>query len=315
MDKILITGARGFLGRHLVPVLQSRYGFEAVVGIGREDGDLNDPSQVRRILGEHKPEAIIHLAAYVGGIGANTRYPADFFYRNAMLTTVMFQAAAEANVRKLVYPICGCGYPANASSPIGEEQIWAGYPQCEGAPYAQAKKMGLVAAESYRRQYGLITSVPLPGNMYGEHDNFRTGESHVVPAMVRRFVEAAQSGARQVTMWGSGRPTRDFVYAGDIAEVMPYFLEKHDSPEPVNLSSGISTSIRELAELVRELSGFSGEIVWDTTKPDGQMTKIFGVERMRQLGICCPTTLEQGLKRTIEWYRANCGKASDGIRL
>ncbi|MCS7027091.1 MAG: GDP-L-fucose synthase [Bryobacteraceae bacterium] len=313
-QKIVVTGSSGFLGRHLLPVLKARYG-DAVVGVSRKDYDLMDVHQVRRLFDDHQPDAVVHLAAYVGGIGANREFPAAFFYRNILLTALMFEAAAERRVKKLVYPMGGCSYPANAISPIDENQMWTGYPQKESAPYSLAKKMGLVAMNAYRQQHGLSSVVVIPGNMYGEFDNFRYQESHVVPALIRRYYEAKLSGAPSVTAWGTGCATRDFVYAGDIAALFPFFLEEYDSDEPVNLSSGTTTSIRELTELIRSLTGFRGEIVWDTTKPDGQLEKIFDVSRMKRLGLECPTPLEVGLRKTIDWFVQNYEHRTDGIRL
>ncbi len=313
--KIVVTGATGFLGRHLMPILVKLYGEKQVIGLSSKDYNLMDPIQVRRMFEECKPEVLIHLAAYVGGIGANRDFPADFFYRNILLTTLVFQAAMEYGVKKLIYPIGGCSYPATATSPIDESQMWNGYPQPESAGYAMAKKMGLVASISYRQQYGLNSVVIIPGNMYGEYDNFRINESHVIPAMIRRFFEAKRAGAKQVVMWGTGKPVRDFVYAGDVAAAIPFFIENYNSSDPVNISSGTRTSIKELAETIKELIGYQGEIVWDTSKPDGQMVKIFDVTRMKSLGLSCPTPLREGLKRTIAWFEKNYDIRSDGIRL
>jgi len=312
---IVVTGATGFLGRHLLPKLQDRYGPDAVVGLSSRDYDLMDPVQVRRMFDERRPEVVVHLAAYSGGIGANRTLPADFYYRNTLLTALVFEEAAHRKVKKLLYTMGGCSYPATATSPIDESQMWNGYPQPESAGYSAAKKMGIVASTSYRKQYGLNSVVLIPGNMYGEFDNFRNEESHVVPAMVRRYFEARLKNQDAVMMWGSGAPSRDFVYAGDVAASIPYFIEHYDSSEPVNLSSGTSTTIRELAETIKDLTGFKGDIVWDKTKPDGQMIKIFDVTRMKGLGLACDTPLRQGLKRTIDWLGRNYKERSDGIRL
>lgn len=314
-DTILVTGATGFLGRHLVPVLASRYGADRVVGVSSRNYELTDPQQVRRMFEELRPATVVHLAAYSGGIGANKRYPADFFHRNLVLTALVFQAAALAGVSKLVYPMGGCSYPASARSPIDESQMWDGYPQEESAGYSMAKKMGLVASRCYRSQHGLNTAVVIPGNMYGEYDNFRREESHVVPAMVRRYFEAMRARAEVVVMWGTGRPERDFVYAGDVAATFPYFIDHYDSSEPVNISSGSRTSIRELAETIRDLVGFKGEIRWDSTKPDGQMVKIFDVDRLHGLGLACPTRLGEGVRRTIDWFARHYDRRTDDIRL
>jgi GDP-L-fucose synthase len=315
-QRLIVTGARGFLGRHVVPVLEARYGREAVISVSREDFNLEDAADVRRLFDTRKPDAVVHLAAYVGGIGANREYPATFFYRNTLLMAHMFQAAADYRLPKLVYTMGGCSYPAKAVSPIGEDQMWAGYPQLESAGYSMAKKMGIVAAESYRKQCGLESVVLIPGNLYGEFDNFRNAESHVVPALVRRFYEARLAGAPSVPCWGTGRATRDFVYAGDVAATFPFFLEQYTAAaDPVNLSSGTRTSIRELSETVKELTGYAGELSWDATKPDGQLDKIFDVTRMKSLGLECPTSLREGLKKTIDWFTANYATSGDGLRL
>ena len=315
MPKIVVTGANGFLGRHLAPALRRRYGEECVLALTRTDYDLTDTAQVARMFAERRPEAVIHLAAYVGGIGANRDYPATFYYRNTLLTALMFQAAADYRLPKLIYPMGGCSYPARAFSPIGEGQMWNGYPQAESAGYSMAKKMALVASESYRKQCGLESVVIIPGNMYGEYDNFREGESHVAPALIRRVWEAKQAGVSSVSCWGSGRPLRDFVYAGDVAATFPFFLESYRSSEPVNISSGSATSIRELAETIKSLMAYSGEILWDASKPDGQMDKIFDVARMKSLGLECPTSLRDGLRKTIAWLARHYVNRGDGIRL
>src|SRR5688572_26822047 len=225
--KIVVTGATGFLGRHLVPVLAARYGAERVVALGSRDCDLLRPEEARRMLQAERPEVLVHLAAYSGGIGANRKFPADFYYRNTLLAATVFQAAAEAGVKKLIYTMGGCSYPAAARSPIDEGQMWDGYAQEESAGYSMAKKMGIVASRSYRSQYGLNSVVLIPGNLYGEFDNFREGESHVVPAMIRRYHEAKLAAAPEVLQWGTGRPERDFVYAGDVAAVIPWFIDHY----------------------------------------------------------------------------------------
>lgn len=313
--RIVVTGATGFLGRHVVPVLERRYGTANVVGLGSRDYNLLVPERVDAMFAETRPDLLVHLAGYSGGIGANRERPADFYYINIMLQALVFERAARRGVKKLLYPMGGCSYPSDASSPIDEGQMWKGYPQDESAGYSAAKKMGIVAAKSYRYQYGLNSVVVVPGNMYGEYDNFRHAESHVVPACIRRFYEAAKSGAKSVTMWGSGRPARDFVYAGDVAALFPFFLEEYDSPEPVNISTGTGVSIRELADALKRELAYDGEIVWDKSKPDGQMTKIFDVSRLNSLGLSCSTSLKEGLRRTIAWYKKNYAGGTDGIRL
>lgn len=314
-NKILVTGSTGFLGRHLMPILRAKYEAQNIIGLSSRDYNLLDPEQVKYMFTDHKPDIVIHLAAYSGGIGANREYPADFYYQNILLMTLVFQQAAVFGVKKLIYPMGGCSYPSTSTSPIDESQMWNGYPQIESAGYSMAKKMGIVASHSYRTQYNLNSVVLIPGNMYGEFDNFINSESHVVPAMIRRYYEAKVSGDKEILMWGSGKPVRDFVYAADVANVIPYFIETYDSSEPVNISSGTTTEIRELAETIKEMVGFKGDIIWDTAKPDGQMIKIFDVKRLNDMGQHCNTSLRKGLEKTIQWFDNNYESKSDGIRL
>ena len=313
--QLIVTGASGFLGRHATPVLEAHYGASNVRGVSSCDYDLMTKDGVDRLLSDHKPEIVVHLAAYSGGIGANRAFPADFYFRNTLLTTLMFDGAARHKVKKLVYPMGGCSYPAKATSPIDETQLWNGYPQQESAGYSTAKMMGTVASSSYRTQYGLDSTVIIPGNMYGEYDNFNPIASHVVPAMVRRYFEAQLDGLKTVTMWGTGKPRRDFVYAGDVAKTLPFFIESYGSSNPVNVSSGVETEIRELAETIARLVGFDGSIDWDTSKPDGQMVKIFHTGRLKGLGLSCDTPLSEGLLKTIDWFARNYSSRGDGLRL
>lgn len=312
---LLLTGATGFLGRHLAPTLRQTYGASSVVNVSSRDGDLMHRRAADALLKKWRPEVVVHLAAYSGGIGANQTFPADFYYRNTMLTAHMFDAAARLGVRKLIYTMGGCSYPARASSPIGEDQLWQGYPQPESAGYSTAKMMGTVASRCYRAQHNLNSIVLIPGNMYGEWDNFRKDESHVVPAMIRRYFEAQRARQREVVMWGSGAPERDFVYAADVAACVPFFIDGYDSSEPVNVSTGTRVSIRTLAETIADIVGFEGRIEWDTTKPDGQMAKIFDTSRLEGLGLSCRTTLRAGLKKTIDWFAINYDSRSDGLRM
>ncbi len=302
---ILVTGATGFLGRHIVPVLSRRYPQAELVPLSSKDYDLTEQEQVRRMFAEHRPDWVVALAGYVGGIGANLAYPADFFYRNLVIQTLTIHEAWKAGAKKLLTVMGGCSYPATASSPISEDQMWEGLPAFESTPYSVAKKMALIQSEAYRRQYGFNSIVLIPGNVYGEWDNFEVENSHVVPATIRKFFEAARDGSPEVEMWGSGKPTRDFVYAGDIAELFPYFLEKYDTSETINLSTSRSTSIRELAETVKELTGYRGRIAWNTSKPDGKIFKIFDNRRLKELGLDCPTPLRKGLERTVRWFAEN----------
>ena len=313
--KILLTGSTGFLGRHARPVLEETYGAENVVSVSTADYDLMVPEQVNRMFEDVQPDVVVHLAAYSGGIGANRAFPADFYFRNTILTALTFEEAAKRKVGKLVYTMGGCSYPAKASSPIDEDQLFCGYPQPESAGYSTAKMMGVVAARSYRQQYDLNATVLIPGNLYGEFDNFRNNESHVVPAMIRRYFEAMRAGTPEVQMWGTGKPTRDFTYAGDVAKLLPFFIDSYDEVGPVNLCTATSTSIRTLAEAIARLVDYQGVITWDDTKPDGQMEKIFANDRMKALGLNCDTPLEEGLQRTIAWLAKNYDTQGEGLRL
>lgn len=300
--RILVTGATGFLGHHIVPVLREHFRAE-IVAVGSRDYDLLQPGAPERMMRDVNPDCVVHLAAKSGGILDNKERPADYFYTNLVINTHTFHAAFRHGVKKFVTFIGGCSYPAHAVSPISEDQMWNGYPQIESAGYSVAKKMLLTQSWAYRVQHGFNSIVLIPGNVYGEWDNFNFQQAHVIPALIRRYIEAQERGDPFVTNFGTGRPTRDFVYAGDVARLIPWFILNYDSSEPVNISTGTRISIRELAETVKKVTGYTGEIRWDTSKPDGQMDKIFDVTRLRQLGLSCPTPLEQGLQRTVAWFR------------
>ena len=301
--RILVTGSRGFLAHHIVPALRDAFSAELVL-VSRQEYDLLKPGVPDRMLKDIQPDALVHLAAKSGGILDNKKRPASYFYENLAMNTAVFHAAFEAGVEKLLTLMGGCSYPADAVSPIGENQMWNGYPQIESAGYSVAKKMLLVQSWAYRVQYGFNSVVLIPGNVYGEWDNFNLEQAHVIPAMIRKYVEAQEAGRPTMTAFGTGKPTRDFVYAGDVGRIIPWFLANYESSEPVNLSAGRRISIRELAETVKKVTGFTGEIVWDASQPDGQMDKIFDVNRLHQLGLSCNTALEEGLRRTTDWFRS-----------
>lgn len=302
--RILVTGATGFLGHHIVPALQSKFKAE-IIAVGRSDFDLLKPGAPEKMLGNIRPDCVVHLAAKSGGIMDNRQKQADYFYENIVMNTHVFHAAFRAGVKKFLALMGGCSYPATAKSPIGESQMWDGFPQIESAGYSTAKKMLLVQSWAYRQQYGFNSIILIPGNVYGEWDNFNLTEAHAIPALIRKCVEAKEKSLPFITAFGTGRPIRDFVYAGDVAAVIPWFLASYNTSDPVNISTGQRTSIRELMETVRKATGYPGEIRWDTSQPDGQMEKIFDPTRLHRLGLKCPTPLSKGLQKTVKWFLAN----------
>jgi GDP-L-fucose synthase len=302
--RVLVTGARGFVGSSFVPLLEKKNC--ELIKISRTDYNLTEQSEVRRMFAETKPEVVFHLAGLIGGIMANKMYPADYSYQNLIMGTTMMHEAYQAGVEKYVSLIGGCSYPAHAPSPIKETELWNGYPQAESAPYSLAKAMSVVQAQAYRKQYGFNAIVLVPGNLYGPNDNFDLENSHVIPALVRKYYEARQNGVDEITAWGTGRPTRDFIYVEDACEAILKAAEIYNGEEIINISSGKETTIKELVETVADVVGFKGTINWDTTKPDGQMYKGFDVARMREwLGFECKTSLREGLEKTFKWYEEN----------
>lgn len=302
--RVLVTGATGFVGSSLIPRLRSR-GCE-LMAPSRREYELTDQLQVHRLFADTRPEVVFHLAGLVGGILVNKQFPADFCYQNLLMGTLMLHEAWRARTHKYVTLMGGCSYPGDAPSPIEESQLWKGYPQAESAAYALAKAMAVVQAQAYRQQHGFNAIVLVPGNLYGPHDNFDLESAHVIPALIRRFWEALTEGRPEVTVWGTGRPTRDFVYVEDACEAILIATETYDEPDIINISSGTTVSIRELVETIADLVGYRGRIAWDSTKPDGQMEKGFDVGRMRTwLGYEPPTSLREGLKRTLDWFVAH----------
>ncbi|HMP72653.1 MAG TPA: GDP-L-fucose synthase [Kiritimatiellia bacterium] len=311
-SKILVTGAHGFLGHHILPRLREAFSAE-IIPLTRADYDLLQPGAPEAMLSDIRPDCVLHLAAKSGGIVDNKKRPADYYYENLAMNTAVFHAAFTSGVAKFLTFMGGCSYPSTAVSPIDESQMWNGFPQIESAGYSVAKKMLLVQSWAYRVQHGFNSVVLIPGNLYGEWDNFNLEQSHVIPALIRKYIEARDRGDATITALGTGKPTRDFVYAGDVAATIPWFLDHYDQSEPVNISSGTRTSIRELAEAIKAATRFPGNIVWDTSKPDGQMDKIFDVTRLHQLGLACTTPLAEGLQRTAAWFEL--ARAQGTVRL
>jgi GDP-L-fucose synthase len=306
--RVLVTGGSGFLGRHVVSAL-ARHGCRDVVVVRRAQHDLTHEPDVKRLFAETRPDVVIHLAAVVGGIGANSAYPGTFFYQNVMMGALTMECARQAGVEKFVGVGTICAYPKLAPIPFLERDLWNGYPEETNAPYGIAKKMLLVQGQAYRAQYGFDAIHVLPVNLYGPHDNFDPGSSHVIPALIRKCLEAIESGASEVVCWGTGNATREFLFVEDCAEGIVLATERYDQPEPVNLGAGFEISIRDLAELIAELSGFKGRLVFDRTKPDGQPRRSLDVSRGRAFGFSAATDFRSGLARTIAWYKAERAKA------
>lgn len=302
-SRILVTGGTGFLGRYVVAELRRR-GLGPVVAAGKAEFDLTREPDVERMFDTTRPQIVVHLAAVVGGIGANRESPGRFFYDNLMMGALVMEHARRAGVEKFVGIGTICAYPKLAPVPFYEDDLWNGYPDETNAAYGIAKKMLLVQGQAYRQQYGLRAIHLLPVNLYGPHDNFDPASSHVIPALIRKFVDAVEGGARSVVCWGTGNATREFLFVEDCARGIADATERYDSPEPVNLGAGFEISIRDLAHLIGGLVGFRGEIVFDAARPDGQPRRRLDVSRARAaFGFSATTDFREGLTRTIDWYK------------
>lgn len=300
---VLVTGASGFLGFNMVEVV-SRYGI-VVMTPSHAQLDLTRQADVTALYTVYSPTVVVHMAGLVGGIGANLARPADFFHENLLMGTLLLQGAYQHGVKKFVAVGAGCGYPEHAPIPTKETDLWGGYPQAPSAAYSLAKRMLVVQAEAMYQQYEFQSVIGMPGNIYGPHDNFSLEAGHVIPALVRKFCDAVHDGVSAVLVWGTGRATRDFVYVGDVCEGLVRIAEAYDMPELVNLSSGVESSIAEVVDLLVRLTGFTGRVGWDTKKPDGQLRRCFDVGKAASVGWRAEVGLEEGLGRTVEWYRAN----------
>jgi GDP-L-fucose synthase len=301
----MVTGGAGFLGRPLVAELETAGAAEVFVPRSH-DYDLRTTEGISGALGDPRPDIVIHLAAVVGGIGANRAHPGRFFYENAVMGIELMERSRLADVGKFVAVGTVCSYPKHTPVPFREEDLWEGYPEETNAPYGLAKKMLLVQAQAYRQEYGFNAIYLIPVNLFGPEDNFDLETSHVIPALIRKFVEARESGASEVVCWGTGSPTREFLYVDDAARAIRLATERYDDPDPVNLGSGEEISVGDLAEKIRGLVGYDGKIVWDASKPDGQPRRSLETSRAeRAFGFRAEVALDDGLRRTIDWYLAN----------
>ncbi len=302
-QRVVVTGGAGFLGSFVVAELRARGVRDLFVPRSR-DYDLVDGAAVRRLLADARPSLIIHLAARVGGIGANRENPGRFFYDNLMMGVQLVEEARRAGVAKMVLTGTICAYPKFAPVPFSEDDLWNGYPEETNAPYGLAKKMLLVQAQAYRQQYGTNAVVLFPVNLYGPRDNFDLQSSHVIPAIIRKVDDAMRAGRDEVVLWGDGSPTREFLYVEDAAEGIVLAAERYDGADPVNLGSGREIAVRDLARLIGDTMGFRGRFTWDTSKPNGQPRRCLDVRRARErFGFVARTPFDEGLRRTISWWR------------
>jgi GDP-L-fucose synthase len=305
--KILLTGGSGFLGRHVLSALQAEGAREVMVP-RKTQYDLTQEEAVARVYRDYRPDVVIHLAAIVGGIGANREKPGQFLYDNLMMGTQLMEYARRSGVEKFVGIGTICSYPKLTPVPFREDDLWSGYPEETNAPYGLAKKMLLVQGQAYRAQYGFNAIHLLPVNLYGPGDNFDPASSHVIPALMLKCQEAIERGASEIVCWGDGSPTREFLYVEDCAEALVAATRLYDGPEPVNVGAGFEISIRDLSELIADLMSFEGEIRWDVTKPNGQPRRCLDVSRAREaFGFQAKTDFGAGLEKTVLWFRDNRG--------
>jgi len=305
--KVTVTGGAGFLGSYVIKKLEER-GCRSIFVPRSEDYDLVNYEACKKVYEDSWPDVVIHLAARVGGIGANRANPGKFFYENLMMGVQMMELGREAGIEKFVALGTICAYPKFTPVPFKEENLWNGYPEETNAPYGLAKKMLLVQAQAYRQQYGFNAIYLLPVNLYGPGDNFDPQSSHVIPALIKKCVDAIKNSDKEITVWGTGNPTREFLYVEDAAEGILLAAEKYNKPDPVNLGAGFEISIKDLVELIVKLTGFKGRILWDNTMPDGQPKRMLDTSKAeKEFGFKAKTNFEEGLKKTIDWYLSNGG--------
>lgn len=302
--RLLVTGGAGFLGKHVVRELDKK-GCREIFIPRSKDYNLVESDAVKRVHRDARPDVVIHLAAVVGGIGANRANPGKFFYDNLMMGVQMMEQGRLFEIEKFIAIGTVCAYPKFTPVPFKEDDLWNGYPEETNAPYGLAKKMLLVQAQAYRQQYGFNAIYLLPVNLYGPEDNFDPQSSHVIPALIKKCVDAMESGEDRIVVWGTGQASREFLYVEDAAEAIVLATEKYDKPEPLNIGAGFEIKIKDLVSLVVELTGFRGEVVWDSTKPDGQPRRRLDVSRAeKEIGFRAKTDFRGGLRKTIEWYKA-----------
>lgn len=306
--RFCITGGAGFLGQVVVRKLKER-GAQEIFIPNIEDYDLTQIASIQKMLNDSKPDVIIHLAAQVGGIGANREHPGEFFYNNLMMGVQLMHESWKRSIEKFVAIGTICAYPKFTPVPFKEEDLWNGYPEETNAPYGLAKKMLLVQSQSYRQQYGFNSIFLLPVNLYGPGDNFNPASSHVIPALIRKCVQAVDEGSQEIEVWGDGSPTREFVYVEDAAEGILLATEKYNDSEPVNIGSGFEISIKDLIYLIADLTGYKGSFHWDTSKPNGQPRRCLDTNRAKNyFGFEAQVSFKEGLKHTVAWYQENKGR-------
>jgi len=303
--RVVVTGGAGFLGGYVTEGLRRRRCKHILVP-KIEDYDFVKLEDIIRMYGDMKPDIVIHLAAVVGGIGANRQHPGEFFYKNLMMGVQLIEQARLRNIEKFVAIGTVCAYPKFTPVPFKEDDLWNGYPEETNAPYGLAKKMLLVQSQAYRQQYGFNSIFLLPVNLYGPGDNFDPDSSHVIPALIKKCVDAVENNAEYIECWGTGKVSREFIYAADAAEGILLATEFYNGPEPVNIGAGFEITIKELAEKIVKLTGFKGEIRWDSSNPDGQPRRRLDVSKAKKyFGFEAKTSFDEGLKATIDWYKAN----------